>query len=165
MKRIELFRKMIDTIDAGFDLMNEYDSMTHRYGDAVMYQAESKVLQYIGMNEGITISEMAYRTKKTPSAYSQMIRKLRKKGLVEQTRNKENMREYMLNLTPEGKQIFLDHEEVENRCYQRTMEYLDEFSENELENYIKIQEKLNEAYRIDLEECRQDYEIVLKKEK
>lgn len=26
MKRIELFRKMIDTIDAGFDLMNEYDS-------------------------------------------------------------------------------------------------------------------------------------------
>ena len=57
------------------------------------------------MNEGITISEMAYRTKKTPSAYSQMIRKLRKKGLVEQTRNKENLREYMLNLTPDGKQM------------------------------------------------------------
>lgn len=87
---------------------------------------------------------MAYKTKKTPSAYSQMIRKLRKKGLVEQTRNKENLREYMLNLTPDGKQIFLDHEEVENRCYQRTMKCLEEFSENELENYIRIQEKLNE---------------------
>lgn len=147
-----LYNKMMKLIDQGYDLMAEYDSLTHRYGDVILYQSEAKMIQYIGNHEGTTITAIASETGKTASAYSQVIRKLKKKDFVKQVRNEENAREYKLYLTEKGAEIFEAHDQFEQFCYQRMFEKLEEFTEKDLEVYCRIQEKLNEAYAIDVEE-------------
>lgn len=61
---------MLNRIDQGFELMAEYDSITHTYGDVKLYQSEAKMIQYIGNHEGTAITAIALETGKTASAYS-----------------------------------------------------------------------------------------------
>ena len=75
-------------------LMNEYDSLPHDYGNAVLYQSEAHLIQCIGQNDGITVTEASKLLKKTKSACSQMVKKLVGKNWVKQTRNQKNNREY-----------------------------------------------------------------------
>jgi len=153
-RRYEIYCEMIDQLDEGTRLINEYDALPHDYGAAVMYQAESQIIHLVGRNPGITASEIAVILKKTPSACSQLIRKMRKKEWIGQVRNEENNREYQLFLTESGKTIFEDHNRFEERCYRRSFENLSEFSDEELRTYIAIQKKLNETFAMDVEESK-----------
>ena len=67
----------------------------------------------------------------------------------------KNNREYNLYLTDEGKVIYKKHEDFENACYERTYHMLDEISEEEMRTYIRIQNQLNRAFKLDVEESRQ----------
>ena len=150
--REELCQKLMDIVDAGYDLMVEYDSLLHQYGEVTMYQAESKVIQYIGRHKSATITEIAASNGKTPSAYSQIIRKLKQKGWVEQVRNQNNNREYNLFLTEAGWQVFNDHHKFEQACYARTFQKLKIFTDEELELFCRVQQRLNEAFKLDVED-------------
>lgn len=57
-----------------------------------------------------------------------------------------------MNLTPKGKEIYLAHEKLDHKCIQRTKEVLDEFNDEELEIYIRIQKQLNETFQKDVQE-------------
>lgn len=149
-----LYYAMIDQLDESVRLINEYDSIPHDYGVAVMYQAESQIIHLVGTTPRITAAEIASILKKTPSACSQLIRKLRQKGWIEQVRNEENNREYQLLLTSEGDKIFKDHDRFEQNCYRRSFQNLSEFSEKDMETYIAIQKKLNETFALDVEESK-----------
>lgn len=152
--RYKLYQEMVSVLDEAFELMVEYDSVPHDYGSATLYQAESKLIHLAGSMPGITASELAARLKKTTSACSQIVKKLRKKGWIEQTRNEKNNREYNLFLTDEGKKIFQDHEQFESRCYMRMYRELEEFDENDFQIYMAIQRKMNKSFVLDVEESR-----------
>lgn len=151
-ERYQLYCEMIKQLDEGARLIMEYDSVPHDYGSATLYQAESQIIRLVGLNPGITAAEIATIFKKTPSACSQLIRKLRKKNWIGQVRNKDNNREYRLFLTDEGKKIFDDHSCFEEHCYRRTYNNLSSFSDEDLETYIVIQQKINETFALDVEE-------------
>lgn len=153
-RRYKLYQEMISVLDEAFELMVEYDSLPHDYGSATLYQAESKLIHLTGSMPGITASELAARLKKTTSACSQIVKKLRQKGWIEQTRNEKNNREYNLFLTEEGKKIFQDHEQFESRCYMRTYKELEEFGEEDFRIYMAIQRKMNKSFALDVEESR-----------
>jgi len=153
-ERYGLYCEMINQLDEGTRLINEYDAVPHDYGAAILYQAESQIIRLVGRNPGITASEIAAAFNKTPSACSQLIRKLRKKEWIGQIRNEENNREYRLFLTESGMKIFEDHDRFEQRCYQRSFHNLSDFSEEELRIYIAIQKKLNETFAMDVEESK-----------
>ena len=78
--REELLRDIWEAQDEAYDLMYEYDSLPHRYGDNTLYQSEAHVIDLIGENPEITVTEIAAILKKTASACSQIVRKLRAKG-------------------------------------------------------------------------------------
>ena len=82
-KKFELFYDVMKEMDKAYDLMVEYDSLPHNYGNYVLYQVESHMIDCIGRNAGITITELADDFGKTRSACSQMVKKLRDKGWVE----------------------------------------------------------------------------------
>ena len=63
--------------DEAYDLMYEYDSLPHRYGAHILYQSEAHIIDLIGEHPEITVTELAAILKKTPSACSQIVRKLR----------------------------------------------------------------------------------------
>ena len=153
--RYTIYHEMIDELDESYRLMHEYDSMIHDYGTAVLYQAESKIIHLVGELPGITAVELSAILRKTPSACSQILRKLRQKGWIEQTRNADNNREYNLTLTPEGWAIYEGHNQFEQRCYKRTYKNLEAFSDEQLRIFVEIQKKLNETFVLDVEESRE----------
>ena len=144
------------TWDEAYDLMYEYDSLPHRYGAHILYQSEAHIIDLIGEHPEITVTELAAILKKTPSACSQIVRKLRAKGWVEQVRNAENNRIYNLYLTESGKQVYQAHTAFNQSCQEATFQLLSNFSPEELEHHLMVQRKLNEAYQDDVRRSR-DY--------
>lgn len=152
--RYQLYCEMINQLDESCRLIVEYDSIPHDYGTATLYQAESQIIHLVGKRPGITAAEIAAILKKTPSACSQAIRKLRRKEWVEQIRNEENNREYQLFLTKSGWKIYEEHDQFETECYKRSYENLSGFSDEDLETYLAIQKKLNETFILDVNESK-----------
>lgn len=155
--RNEILKKIWISQDTAFDLMVEYDSLPHQYGENTLYQAEAHMIDLIALHPDITITDIANILRKTPSACSQIVRKLRAKGWVEQFRNESNNRIVNLRLTAEGEKVFQDHDAFERDCQRLTYEKLDEFTDEELALYLKVQQRINEAYQGDVQRSREHF--------
>lgn len=153
-ERYQVFCDAITALDEGVELINAYDALLHDYDGEKMFQAESQMIKAIGSSQGVTAAQLADRFGKTASACSQLIRKLKNKGWVFQQRNPENSREYHLFLSEAGMKIFEKHHRFETACYQRTFEMLGDSTKEELQTYIRIQQCLNRAFSLDVEESR-----------
>ena len=157
MERSEILKKLWAEQDEAFELMTEYDSLPHHYGEVVLYQAEAYIVHEIGDQPNITTTEIAAKQKKTTSACSQIVKKLIAKGLVEQTRNEENKRIYNLTLTKDGERVYKDHVEFNEMCQGITFDLLSGFTDEELEIHTRVQNAINKAYRGDVERSKAYY--------
>ena len=153
--RQDLLHLIWEAQDTAYDLMYEYDQLPHPYGDHVLYQAEAHVISLIAMQPNITITDISNILRKTPSACSQIVRKLRAKGWVEQQRNEENNRVYNLRLTDEGMEVFRAHSAFDAEGQKRTFRRLEEFTDEELEHHLAVQEGLIAAYQEDVRISRE----------
>lgn len=156
-KRGELLEQVWNLQNQAYDLMCEYDAMPHRYGACMLYQAQAHMIDLIALYPGITAADLANILRKTPSACSQTLRKLREKGLVEQLRNAANNRQYKLRLTESGQTLYRDHSAFSADCQQRTFDRLAQFSEEELALYLRVQQRINEAYADDVRRSREHF--------
>lgn len=154
-QRDELLQQIWAAQDEAYDLMYEYDSIPHRYGENVLYQSEAHIIDLVGEYPEITVTELAAILKKTTSACSQIVRKLRAKGWVDQVRNEENNRVYNLSLSERGQVIYQEHTAFNRHCQTDTFRLLDAFSLQELECHLRIQKKLNEAYQNDVQNSKE----------
>lgn len=153
--RQDLLHLIWEAQDTAYDLMYEYDQLPHPYGDHVLYQAEAHVISLIATQPNITITDISNILRKTPSACSQIVRKLRAKGWVEQQRNEENNRVYNLRLTDEGMEVFRAHSAFDAEGQKRTFRRLEEFTDEELEHHLAVQEGLIAAYQEDVRISRE----------
>ena len=78
--RDKLFAQLWEAQDEAYDLMYEYDTLPHHYGENIMYQAEGHIIDLIAVYPGITITDLSNILRKTASACSQIVRKLREKA-------------------------------------------------------------------------------------
>lgn len=153
-KKEELFWEIWNTQEEASDYIAEYDSLPHHYGEFTLYQAEGQVIDLIAVFPGITCTEIAEITKKTTSACSQIVRKLKDRGWIFQIRNAENNRKYNLKLTDCGQAIYEERKRFTQNCQEIMMKMLDEFTEEELRVHVKVQRKINEAYAGDVRRSR-----------
>ena len=153
-RRKELLEGIWRAQDEAYDLMFEYNSLPRYYGDNILYQAEGEIIDLVAIHPGITITALGAILQKTPSACSQIVRKLRDKGWVAQRRNRENNRLYNLTLTESGMRIFRDHIHFTQKCQDITFGLLEEFTEEQLESHLRIQKRLIQAYQGDVERSR-----------
>ena len=130
------------------------DSLPHHYGNDTLYQAEGEIVNLIAAHPGITVTDLGDLLKRTVSACSQIVRKLRDKGLVEQTRNPENNRLYNLALTESGRKVYEARHAFNLECQAITFRLLEGFSEEELEAHLRVQQVLNQAYEGDIRRSR-----------
>ena len=156
-KRGELLEQVWNLQNQAYDLMCEYDAMPHRYGACMLYQAQAHMIDLIALYPRITAADLANILRKTPSACSQTLRRLREKGLVEQLRNAANNRQYKLRLTESGQALYRDHSAFSADCQQRTFDRLAQFSEEELALYLRVQQRINEAYADDVRRSREHF--------
>ena len=143
-KREELLEQIWAAQDTAYDLMSEYDSLPHSYGENVLYQAEAHLIDRIALHPGVTVTDLA-----------NMVRRLRDKGWVEQVRNAANNRQVMLRLTPAGEHVYRDHAAFDKQCQALTFRRLEGFTEAELATYLSIQRRINEAYADDVRRSRE----------
>lgn len=143
-----------DSQNTAYSLMAEYDSLPHKYGDVFLHQTEAHLIDLVALHPNITVTDLARILRKTTSACSQIVKKLCTAGWMEQLRNKENKRQYNLRLTEDGRKIYRDHVDFENRCMQRTYHHLGQFTEEELRIHLAVQHRINEVYYEDVQMSR-----------
>ena len=136
--------------------MSEYDSLPHSYGENVLYQAERRISStgspFTPASPSPTLQIWCA---KRPAPCSQLVRRLRDKGWVEQVRNTANNRQVMLRLTPAGEHVYRDHAAFDKQCQALTFRRLEGFTEAELATYLSIQRRINEAYADDVRRSRE----------
>ena len=153
-RRKELLERIWRAQDEAYALMFQYNSLPRCYGENTLYQAEGEIIDLIAIHPGITVTTLGAILQKTPSACSQIVRKLRDKGWVCQSRNRENNRLYNLTLTEAGMGIYRDHIHFTQKCRDITFGLLEEFTEEQLESHLCIQRRLIQAFQGDVERSR-----------
>ncbi len=147
MEHNDLLKKLWTVGVEYIDIGAENIALPKYFGEIALYYTERKLLVMIGETPDITITEMAAAIQKTPSFCSQIIKKFVHYGWVEQIRNATNKRVYNLRLTEAGAKayaVYAGYNETEKSAI---ITVLNQFSTEELENYIKIQEAINEVCR------------------
>lgn len=91
----------------------------HEFGDTVLYAAEVHVLEIIGENPGITATDIVNDMQVTKGAISQIVSKLRRKGLVQKSSRTGNVKIQEIHLTEKGMEVFLLHDEYDRELMQK----------------------------------------------
>lgn len=148
----DLLEKLIDVVDQGYDIMQEYANKPRQFNSIMLYPVETQTLEIIAENPGITASKIAKELKKTLSASSQILKKLEQKELITRKKNPDNNREYNLFLTKISQDVIKLHSELDEMIYSRYLENLIALKDEEIESFIKVQKALNLEFLKDLNE-------------
>lgn len=148
----DLLEKLIDVVDQGYDIMQEYANKPRQFNGIMLYPVETQTLEIIAENPGITASKIAKELKKTLSASSQILKKLEQKELITRKKNPDNNREYNLFLTKISQDVIKLHGELDEMIYSRYLENLIDLKDEEIESFIKVQKALNLEFLKDLNE-------------
>ena len=99
-----------------YRLINIYNSTLkkpHTYsGDLVLYPAQSHMIEMIGENEGITLTEIAAEYMITKGAVSQLITFLEQKALIKKKPSQKGGRSTGLFLSESGRAVFNEHRQL-----------------------------------------------------
>ena len=81
MNRLDMFYELMETQYELSKILFKYQTTPRKYStDEEIYMMEMHLLNMIGYNEGISVSELATLSKRTTGAISQKINILQKKG-------------------------------------------------------------------------------------
>jgi DNA-binding MarR family transcriptional regulator len=112
--------------------MNTMESISRNFGvDDPLFLSEIHTIQAIGNTPENNVRIIADILGVTPSAASQVITKLTKRGLVRKIRGVRNEREVSLELTRQGRIAFGNHEQVHAQIYARITERIGVLTEEE----------------------------------
>jgi DNA-binding MarR family transcriptional regulator len=102
-----------DVIEQTMRLINKYNVLEkelYNFGiDELLTPAEIHTIDCIGRNSGINVTNLAEKLGITKGAVSQMVNKLKKRGLVTKLKDSENDKEVVLLLSKKGKIAFDGH--------------------------------------------------------
>ena len=81
-----------------------------------LYHSERHMLDKIGDNTGMNVTEFATAAGVTKGAISQLVSKLEKKGIVRRYKKSTNDKEVFLELTKSGQEVYKKHKEVSEQA-------------------------------------------------
>jgi len=112
--------------------MNVMEDMPRTFGvETPLFLSEIHTIQAIGRTKENNIRTIAEILGVTPSAASQTVTRLKKKGFVKKVRGIKNEKEVSLVLTPAGKIAYDNHEKTHERMYERIARRLGPLNGNE----------------------------------
>jgi DNA-binding MarR family transcriptional regulator len=97
-------------------MVNKYNALEKipaRHGTRHnLYHSERHMLDKIGENTGMNVTEFATAAGVTKGAISQLVSKLEKKGIVRRYKKSTNDKEVFLELTKTGQEVHRQHKEI-----------------------------------------------------
>ncbi|MFA7694353.1 MAG: MarR family transcriptional regulator [Methanoregula sp.] len=119
--------------------MNIMESIPCRFGvDDPLFLTEIHTIQAIGDTKDNNVRIVANILGVTPSAASQVITKLTKRGLVRKIRGVRNEKEVSLELTEQGRIAYTSHEQIHAQIYMRILERIGPLSGEELATMDRV---------------------------
>ena len=97
-----------------------------------LYHSERHMLDKIGDNTGMNVTEFAAAAGVTKGAISQLVTKLEKKGIVRRYRKGTNYKEVFLELTESGQEVYQKHKEINAQTILPLIEELREYSDEKV---------------------------------
>jgi len=117
-----------EIMDRFMRLVHKYNSMEKlpaRHGKGFdLYHSERHMLDKVGENPGINVTEFAQIAGVTKGAVSQVIKKLENKGLVRRYKKGGNEKEVFIELTQEGKAVCEDRKRINQETVRAISEEL-----------------------------------------
>ena len=103
VEKTEAFQELLRELSYYGRVLGRWQSLSRWYGeDVLLYAAEADLLAEIGDRQPVTARELARMKVATPSAISQMVKRLDEKGLLEKQAREDDRRAIGLSLSPGG---------------------------------------------------------------
>jgi len=127
--------------------MNVMENLPRDFGvDVRLHLSEIHAIQAIGTTPENNIRIIADILGVTPSAASQVITRLTKRGLVKKVRGLRNEKEVTLELTEKGQTAFKNHERIHAEMYEQTASRIGPLSEMEMEVLDRVFSAMESVY-------------------
>lgn len=109
------------------------------YGtDMLFHRLDIHLINSIGENDGINVTELAAVHRITKSAVSQAVKKLEKRELVERYQSPDNRKEVRFRLTPKGRTAFDAHRAFHNERERPHIDALAQLDDRDLRGAYKL---------------------------
>jgi DNA-binding MarR family transcriptional regulator len=128
---IELFIKMVNKYNA-------LEKIPARHTKHNLYHSERHMLDKIGDNTGMNVTEFATASGVTKGAISQLVTKLEKKGVVRRYKKSTNDKEVFLELTKSGLEAYQKHKEINTQTILPLIEELSKHSEEKVKFLLEM---------------------------
>lgn len=148
--------------------MNVMENIPHNFGvNEPLSFSEIHAIQAIGNTPENNVRIIADILGVTPSATSQVVTRLTKRGLVQKVRGVRNEKEVSLELTKEGLAAYGSHEEIHAQTYARIVERIGTLSAEERATVERIfcafesvyEERIGELTQMSLPKIRPLQEV------
>ena len=110
LEKTEALRELLRGLGYYGRVLGRWQGVSRWYGEDVLLCAgEAELLAEIGDRQPVTARELARMKVSTPSAISQMVKRLDEKGLLEKQAREDDRRAIGLSLSPRGRQVYDRH--------------------------------------------------------
>jgi DNA-binding MarR family transcriptional regulator len=133
MNRQKANREIIEHFIRMVNKYNTLEKIPARHGTRHnLYHSERHMLDMIGDNTGMNVTEFASAAGVTKGAISQLVTKLEKKGVVRRYKKSTNDKEVFLELTKSGKEVYQKHQEINEQTMKPLFEELSKHSDEKV---------------------------------
>lgn len=139
----QLFRQLYENANEIYRFVairNRYDATPRDYGTGeIINMTEAHIVVDICDNDSITVSKLAEKSDRTPSAVSQIVSKVEKKGYIYKQRCSTNYKVYHLFPTDKGRALCIAHKRYDIEQMMASNKYLRKYcTESELQAFSKV---------------------------
>ncbi|HJF85953.1 MAG TPA: MarR family transcriptional regulator [Companilactobacillus farciminis] len=122
------------------------DDKKHESDYKMLFQGQGKILLALIDSDNLSQKELVERIDMTPQSTAEFVRKLEKRGLVTRKKSSSDKRVTVVSLTDKGRL------EIQKRT-RSIPEYLRVLNDEELEQFNKILDKINNQMYLDIKEA------------
>lgn len=132
------YEHMLDALMRFVDTVNKEHAQGVCFGDKHrLFPAEIHTIVEIGINDGVSLTQLAEKLEISKPTLSERIRKLVAKGYVIKVKNSADQKAVKLHLTSEGKDAAYYHDIHHLEMYRRFKAYFGENSSHRIELFTK----------------------------
>ena len=114
------------------------------YGTDCRYnRLEIHLIDSVGKQPGINVTELSRKHKITKSAVSQAVKKIESKGLMERYKSPENRKEVLFRLTEQGLTAFRAHDNFHKKVEAPFIQEIEGFTRKEADGVRKLIDLMN----------------------
>jgi len=129
---VELFIKVVNKYNSLEKIPVKYGKKHH------LYHSERHMLDKIGDNPEMNVTDFAHSVGVTKGAISQVVKKLESKGVVKRYKKSSNDKEVFIKLTKAGNDIYQKHKKVNEETIRPLYKELKKYPEEKVEFLVTM---------------------------